>query len=443
MHARNTKGFLKKSRFQGDFMNPLQKKFYQQCSPEPLKSEEIGPLYQDLDEFRGSDDFVERIKQEILLDDTPICRIVSGHRGCGKSTELVRLKRELEKEGVYATIISSEKGIDRNDVDFPEILLTILAELGRELEEELGIELKTGYFKTRYKELKKFLGSDVAVKEIKLSKLGTGINLSIKSSPDARKAVRDVLNPDTSSLLNEANNLIREARKQILALENGYTELVILVDDLDKIGGRIIDGSPLYENLFLRREAQLTGFDVNIIYTVPCELVYTSGSRLSPLYGQPLLSPMVKIRTRPPESTIHQDGVNALRELVIKRAQSAGCQEKDINDIIKPEALEFLVDKSGGQTRELMSFIRVACTYGFPIGLDEAKNAVRKSTHTFERQMTTEKLDILKTVQKEGKLNITEDNKKLVAELLGDRSLLHYVNDEQWYAVNPLIDLNG
>jgi len=49
----------------------------------------------------------------------------TGHIGCGKSTELLRLKTELEQQGFHVVYFESSQDLDMADVDISDILLAI------------------------------------------------------------------------------------------------------------------------------------------------------------------------------------------------------------------------------------------------------------------------------------------------------------------------------
>ena len=77
-------------------MTDLLKKIYSVFDPAPLLPDQDN-LYVSLDEARGSTGLVNELSKHILLSQKPTCQLLSGHIGSGKSTELRRLQRELDK----------------------------------------------------------------------------------------------------------------------------------------------------------------------------------------------------------------------------------------------------------------------------------------------------------------------------------------------------------
>ncbi|BAZ13120.1 hypothetical protein NIES4071_49590 [Calothrix sp. NIES-4071] len=58
------------------------------------------PAYVDCNDVRGEGDILVDIGKDILLSEEKTCQLYSGHRGAGKSTELLRLQKDLsDKNG--------------------------------------------------------------------------------------------------------------------------------------------------------------------------------------------------------------------------------------------------------------------------------------------------------------------------------------------------------
>lgn len=84
-------------------------RFYQACNPSPLK-------------LGNPQD------QKYYID------LFTGHIGCGKSTELQRLKAELEKQGCHVVYFESSQVLEMADVDVTDILLAIARSVAESLE---------------------------------------------------------------------------------------------------------------------------------------------------------------------------------------------------------------------------------------------------------------------------------------------------------------------
>ncbi len=85
------------------------------------------PTYVNCNEVRGDGDILVGIGKEILYSDRMTCQLYGGHRGAGKSTELLRLQDYLDKEGCFVVYFAAyEEDIEPEDAQYTDILLAWL-----------------------------------------------------------------------------------------------------------------------------------------------------------------------------------------------------------------------------------------------------------------------------------------------------------------------------
>ncbi len=427
--------------------NELKNRVYKAFDPAPLEQDQ-NDLYVDLDAVRGDEDSngpIDRLAERIRLSSKPQCRILTGHRGSGKTTELHRLQSDLESntpDKYFVAFCGVKDDIDLNDVDFPDILMTIIRQTSRQLKERAGIVLKPGYFRHYFTRFKDYLGSDVELGKIGLEAGMFKLGGVIKNSPEARHKIREGLEPETNNLLNAANDVLSDAILQLK--KNNYKDLIIIVDDLDKMvlrEHRTADCST-GEYLFINREPQLHGFNCHMIYTMPLPLAYSSKEQtISNLYGgYPPVIPMVRISNCPPDVQIHKPGYTMFREVIRKRLVHAGLKCEDVFESIDIETE--LIRLSGGQPRELMILIREAIIGGgLPICKHAIERAAREGRRAYARQLHAGHWPVIRAIQNNGAMTTTEENDAVLRELLDNRAILQYSNDKEWYGVNPLVSI--
>lgn len=426
-------------------MSDLLKRIYNAFDPAPLHKGQQD-LYVDLDDVRGHSGTVERLKQKILLAKGPSCQVLSGHRGCGKSTELWQLRQSLETPGpdgkkYFVVQVQAEKELDTNDIDFPEILIAIIRQIAVQFRERLGITLAPGYFKDRFQRLKELALKEVEFEGVELEAGMATLSTTLRGSPEARRKVRAALEPDTGNWMTAANEVIGDA---ILRLpRDQFSGLVVIVDDLDKMITRphTEAGCLTTEYLFIHRAAQLTGFLCHVIYTLPIELAYShhNASIKQRYSGHLPVVPMTKIETPPPECKAHAPGIKKFREMISTRLSSVGATEEDLfkSDKVRDD----LIKLTGGQPTELMSFIRESlATDGLPISSQGVKRCRFELMCTYDRQLRSDHWPLIEEVRRTGKVVRTPDNESAFRELLDSRALLLYINGREWYGVNPAID---
>ena len=420
-------------------MSDLIKEVYRAFDPAPL-TEEVKDLYVNLDEVRGNSGFVSGLANNIRLSDKLTCQLVTGHRGSGKTTELRKLQIELENsaEKLFVVFCEIDKDVDRNDIDFPDVLIAIVRQMATQLNERLGIKLKPGYFKQRWDELKTLLSSEVEFEDVGLQSGLLNVSAAIKSSPDTRMKIRKHLEPTTNSWIDAANDVIGEA---ILELDKkGYNGLVIIVDDLDKMVLRPHSdaGCSTGEHLFVNRESQLSAFKCHLIYTMPIALAYSCQERkIANLYSLPHIPivPMTKIKTD--AGVDYRPGFERFEELIDKRLARAGAKKEEV---FGDNVCDQLIELSGGQPRELMTLIRESIAGGeLPISSSSVERATRKIQHAYARLLQREHWDIIEQVKESHSFERTDELDKYWMDLLDSRAVLQYVNDKEWYALNPLV----
>jgi len=127
---------------------------------DPLKPELAmeGNLYVDLSSQRGGSNWTNQLVNTITTSPGRTCQALTGHRGCGKTTELLRVKKQLEDLEHFVVMCNLCDEIEPNDVDFPEVLLAIVRNIASECR-KLGIELNPGFLEARWQQVKSLLGT--------------------------------------------------------------------------------------------------------------------------------------------------------------------------------------------------------------------------------------------------------------------------------------------
>ncbi len=353
-------------------------KIYGACNPDNPASKEF---YYDCSAARGKNVFVEQIKDHIVLANASMhefsdagdykCFLFTGHSGCGKSSELKRLVRELdsysEESRFYPIFIDANEYLDKFDVTITDILLAIATETADILQKDESLKIKGGYFKKFTEKLGETVFADWEIEKIGVDLPYGFPKLDIKrlaKDDSARKLVRQALKDDTYLLLREINSLLVNARKEIQNLaahgaSQNYKDVVIILDNLEKIErfGDAEMGLESARKLFLNFSTQLTAIESHIIYTVPIDLMRSNdASVIGKLYDKSFVLPMVKVFQRDGE-TPFEIGVEAMTEIL--KLRLGGIERKAA---FTDEALDLLIKYSGGHIRTFLLFAREACT---------------------------------------------------------------------------------
>ncbi len=416
------------------------KKIYQAFDPAPLSAAD-SDLYVPLDDVRGSSGLVSRLAKTIRLSDKPTFQLLAGHIGSGKSTELRRVQQELEHgdDRFFTVFCQILEDIDPADADFPEVLMAIIRQVACDLRNRLGIELKPGYFKQRWADVKGLLGSEVTLESLDLSAGLAKVTAAVKSSPSTRNEVRRALEPRTGSWIGAANEVLSEATSRLA--KEGYAGLVIIVDDLDKLSVEETKErtASVAERLFLTRHAQLTAFNCHTIYTVPLALAYSCKEReIASRYGKiaPEVVPLTRLHDH--NGKKRAAGFERFRAIVARRIEKAGAAMRDV--FARSAVLDRVIALSGGHPRALMTFIREALVGGdLPVTAETVNRVAAEAGRGCSRYLHEGHWAVIEQVRHTRTIERTPANDPFITSLLANCLILHYLNDRESYRLNPLL----
>ncbi|GAA6616856.1 P-loop NTPase fold protein [Scytonema sp. NUACC26] len=342
-------------------------RFYQACNPSrPLMmgNGSDRQYYIDFTSVRGGK-IIEALQRTItrISPDTPTCQLFTGHIGCGKSTELLRLKTELEQEKFHVVYFESTHVLEMVDVDVTDIFLAIVGQVSESLE-AMNLRVKPGYFAKLFADIVDFLQTPIDLEvEGELSVGIAKITAKTKESPKLRRRLRDYLEPRTENILQSINEeLLARAKKELKAL--GKKGLVVIVDNLDRVAIRPLpSGRSLPEYLFIDRGEQLRKLNCHLVYTIPLALTFSNDSaELQHRLGggvAPKVLPMIPVRRRSGE--ISTPGLALMRQMVLARAFPDVHTSDRLNSIAEVfdsvETLDRLCLISGGHVRDLLGLL--------------------------------------------------------------------------------------
>lgn len=342
-------------------------RFFKACNPSrTLVMGDVSDrkYYIDFSDVRGCK-IVEELQRTIIRisPDDPTCQLFTGHIGCGKSTELQRLKAELEVAGFHVVYFESSQDLDMADIDVSDILLSVARQVSVSLE-GIGIKVKPGYFANLFKEIGDFLQTPIDLSgKVELSLGIAKITAKAKDSPQLRTQLRQYLEPRTNSILQAINEeVLDKAVEQLKA--RGQLGLVVIIDNLDRVDMRpLASGRSQPEYLFIDRGEQLRRLKCHVVYTIPLALIFSNEyETLKNRLGggiAPKVLPMVLVRTR--DGSDYEPGMFLLRQLVLARAFPESSQQNR-HDLIteifdEPPTLDRLCRVSGGHIRNLLGLL--------------------------------------------------------------------------------------
>ncbi|BCL33823.1 ATP-binding protein [Nostoc sp. MS1] len=421
----------------------LLKRIYNAFDPfRPLPAGD--PAYVDCGEVRGDGDILVEVGREILLSDRKTCQLYAGHRGAGKSTELLRLQKFLDESGCFVVYFpSDEEDIDPEDAQYTDILLACTRHLLEGLKDTVKPVSLLNWLNNRWQDLKDFALTEVALEslsvEAQISQFAK-ITANLRTEPSQRQKIRERVNPHTVTLIEALNQFIKDAKKH---LPDGYSQLVLVADNLD----RIVpipqeDGRSNHDQIFIDRSEQLQALDCHLIYTVPISLLYSNrAADVANIYGNTQVLPMIMVQT--PENEAYQRGIEKVKEILQKRLSLINPSLSVVDMFEQREALDNLCLMSGGHVRNLLLLMKEAIKYtkSLPISKRALQRSISELRNTYRNTVFYNEWEALARVYQSKQI----ENNQLYRGLLFNRCILEYryLNEEGesqvWYDIHPLI----
>jgi hypothetical protein len=323
------------------------KAFYKQVTSrdplDPASDKRYVELYRDA----GQDDPVELMFRGIAWQSVQSVQLLSGFRGTGKSTELLRLKDRLRKAGYAVVLVDMEDYLNMSTrIEASDFLMAAAGAFSDALASPdlLGFDPKREGYWTR-------LASFARRTRVEIPDVAEyGIKAALRTDPTFKQRLQAQMAGHLGALTEDVHTFFSEAARQIREKLPGAPEVVLIVDSMEHPRGTWVNDREVQSsvvNLFDAHAARLHLPDVHAVYTVPPYLKVLSPS-IGTLYGTGAVQifPAIKVLDRSTRDA-HDRGIQALCAVLAKRG--------DTGRLFGGEALlQRLVLASGGHLRDLL-----------------------------------------------------------------------------------------
>jgi hypothetical protein len=416
------------------------------CNVEPLEGDDLDRYYVDLSDVRKTEAIAGVSKILDFQEPEQFTTILfTGHRGCGKSTELKGIQKQWEKD--YRVIyLEVDEETDINDASYTDFYLIAIKQVEFEMR-RLGLNLDSrlmdnfeAWFKEVTQETEQTVESSVSIQGEAtlgsgapfLAKLWVKLLAQIKGSDKQKKIIRQTLEKDISRLKADINLLLNDAVKKLRKKFPNYKGFLIIFDNLDRVPPKVAN------HLFFDYAAQLQELNCTIIYTVPLSVLYSSQNAIKN-FDRPHIVPMVNIYEFNRDScdlNYNEVSLNAMASLVERRVE--------VDKIFESrEQLLELAKASGGHVRQLMQMMRTACITASgrshaKIMAEDVTYAVKQEQFNFERFIPQNHYPVLAQVCLTKNINKDEISELILFNL----SVLEYNGKNRWNYPNPVVKQN-
>ncbi len=382
---------------------------------------------------------LELLKKEIIWGaekGLPTKFILSGHVGCGKSTELNRLTRDLERDeatrhSLLVVSYSINEILDLQGIDYTDIAFSIVVALYSKLQElDIALSPEEAQKVSDWinKEVETFTRKTLQAEVDVGTSEGLGrllsfislIGISVKGRGEKVEETRFRIRKRASELRDLVNGIIRKVK------EVTGKNILVVIDDLDKL--------PRMEALQVFREEGpfLTLLDCMAIYTAPVSLMYELGDSpaLEPYKAYPV--PMFNVFKRE-NRQVNEEGVAKLEEMVYRRVHP---------ELFEEGVVRRLALASGGVARHLVKMVQDSCLYCATFNIPRINNKVvdwviNEFKKDYSRRLSHDDYLNLKKVYELKEFPGLEN----AWEYLQSLCVLEYSNGNYWYDVHPVVEL--
>ncbi len=377
---------------------------------------------------------------------------LTGHRGSGKTTELLRLEKDVEDTAFPVHLYLDEKL--RDGFDYSLMLLWLANSLAEHFEQQ-GMPLDDRYiddigdwFATVTETREEIVAMSAEAKARTEARAGgsvlgfgmkalAALKSRIVGNTEERVRIQRILQRRSSELVERINDLLLHAQ-QVLDKRRGGRKLLIVQDNLDRL-----PAAPAAD-LFIGHGDLLRELRVHLVLTVPIGLTLAP-HRIGGVFPDSFSLPMPKVETR--DGADFEPGIDSLVGLIGRRV--------DLDRVFGTRAaVRTLVKASGGSFRDLMRLLsqaRLAARADGAATIDagHVDDACRTLRLDFERILIPSRtyFGLLAAVHrhKRDPFDTNEDapaaakDREFLRELIANGAVLEHNGQEVWSDVHPVL----
>ncbi|MFV8749254.1 hypothetical protein ACNOYE_01755 [Nannocystaceae bacterium ST9] len=409
------------------------KAFHQALADKPLEPDDpwYVPIY-----AKATADPVQRMAQKISwsLEST---QLFGGFRGTGKSTELRRLRQDLERDGSCKVVLCDMKHYLNlsTPIDISDFLISAAGALSDALAQDpelLGEDLaQRGYWQRAMDFLRR-----TQIEASELSASPANLKLGLHEDPSFREKLQAQMKGHLGALVNDVREFMADCVKAIRRKHGADVQLVVLFDSIEQIRGTSVNEDAVFasvETLFAGHPDKLRFESMHVIYTAPPWLKIQFPGVVNHYDGAYLL-PCVKVRHH--RGGTDEEGVQVLRDIVKKRGDWTRL-------FARADDFDHVLLATGGYLRDLfrglMGMLMNAAQHGLPLTREAVDLEIAELRNHY-LPIAGDDAAWLWQIATSHDAELPEYAKlPRLARYFDTHLLLCYRNGEEWYDLHPLI----
>jgi hypothetical protein len=368
---------------------------------------------------------IEELKDRIENSRTAEKYLFLGFRGCGKSTELNRLRSMMAQKDFLIIMYSIRDKLDVSDFDFKDFFASMALEIydvaekeGVKLKEEIRddfLDFMMNITKVSEDEVTKYRGLGISFSNFIMLKLGT--------EAKTRESVRRELETKISDLIRRLNWLIEDVQIK------SKKKVLVMVDDLDKL-----TRGQQSEDFFYKNYGLLTQPSCFIIYTFPIPLAFHPFyENVRHAFDDDVI--LAHFPTKDRDGNVVKENLDFFKQIVENRMDVGLIEEK---------ALEKAIFNTG-KTSEFISIIRNATIKAYlnggrKIKEVEVEECLEKFRRAYDRTLTESHKKRLLEIFDKKEARDKDANDSVSRDLLFTLTAVEYEDEKgRWCDVDPLL----
>jgi hypothetical protein len=387
--------------------------------------------------------------KELLIDCTPDDNkiVFTGHRGSGKSTLLGELCRQI-KDDYFVVRFSIADLVEMSDVNHVNILFAMAVKLMEDAKtRKVKISPKTE--RAFYLWFSKHTKTDTNSRESTIE-LEAGIDsgadawfvkffAKLKATLKANSVIRDEIKHEFTRKISDLVDRVNDIAGAIEAASD--KEVVVVIDDLDKLDLEIVD------RVYRNNISSLFQPRFRIIYTIPMAAIRDKSLKdiIASVTSNPIQSmwatkffPLDMAKN--PNAVPIEASVRIFEEILYKRISP---------ELIEPEVARMMIVKSGGALREFINLARQCCRLcstelrrspdeqNIKITYDILSKAITDLRISMTEPLGQNDFAVLAQVYQDN--NPIDGMDQTFLDLLHTLYILEYRNEDLWFGLNPII----
>lgn len=429
--------------------NPKQalRELYVALKDKPLEPKKDTDLYEPYVEKLPDGDPIHELLTGIQFSEVESLHLVSGQRGTGKSTELLRLKQLLEDTEDDHYIVFYLDVLDylseSEPVEITDFLLAASAGLAKQAQERFGFD---ALHESYWKRMKNLLTAEVQLEDISLKTgvdaFGVDIKARLKRDASFKKQLQKAARGHIITLTNNVNTFVSELVAQVRKQQkNDQLKIAFIVDSFEQIRGNAQNSNHVHDSmvqLFSSYGENLHLPEIHFVITVPPYLT-TAAPGISRLTGSNPTLTLPSLHIRQKDGSLDVDALQVMRSIVWRRSKAA-------TTIFTKKAIDQLAQASGGDLRNFFAMLRTALLKAgarTTVHLPVASKYIDQSTESLRRDMlpiSDEEVKWLFRVHTSKKAELPSlEALPALARLFDATLVINYRNGDDWYDIHPLV----